>query len=152
MMIVFISWLLYNVKYTLSQGAIFMIEMTIGEVAKRVDVQTSALRYYESVGLLPQPKRVNGRRRYDETIFPQITMIQLAKRAGFTIAEIKLLKDGFQLQTPLSARWRVLAQEKLVELNNRILETEQMMTVLQNGLQCGCLQLEDCVAINEHKK
>ena len=128
-----------------------MSEMTIGEVAKRVDVQPSALRYYESVGLLPQPKRVNGRRRYDEHIFPQIAMIQLAQRAGFTIAEIKMLKDGFQPQTPLSARWRSLAQEKLVELNNRILETEQMITMLQNGLQCGCLQLEDCAIVNEHK-
>ena len=129
-----------------------MKEMTIGEVAKRVDVQPSALRYYESVGLLPQPKRVNGRRRYDEAVFPQIAMIHLAQRAGFTIAEIKLLKDGFQPQTPLSARWRALAQEKLVELNNRILETEQMMTVLQNGLECGCLQLEDCAIVDEYNK
>ncbi len=121
-----------------------MKEMTIGEVAKRVGVQTSALRYYESVGLLAQPKRVNGRRRYDRDVFPQITMIQLAQRAGFTIAEIKILKDGFQPETPFSARWRILAQEKLVELNNRIRETEQMVAMLQNGLECGCLNLDDC--------
>jgi len=124
-----------------------MTEMTIGAVAKRVGVQTSALRYYESVGLLPQPKRVNGRRRYDEDVFPQIRMIQLTQRAGFTIAEIKMLKDGFQPDTPLSARWRVLAQKKLVELNNRILETEQMVAMLQNGLECGCLDLDDCAFV-----
>jgi len=126
-----------------------MAEMTIGEVAKRVSMQTSALRYYESVGLLPQPKRVNGRRRYDPDVFPQITIIQLAQRAGFTIAEIKMLKDGFQQDTPFSARWRSLAQGKLSELNNRILETKQMIVMLQNGLECGCLQLEDCVLVKE---
>ena len=121
-----------------------MMEMTIGEVAQQVGVQTSTLRYYESVGLLPAPRRENGRRRYTSSIFQEIAMIQLAQKSGFTIAEIKVLKDGFQADTPFSARWRTLAEEKLVELNNRILETQQMMTMLQDGLDCGCLKLDDC--------
>lgn len=126
-----------------------MTEMTIGEVAKAVGVQTSALRYYESVGLLPSPKRVNGRRRYGEDVFESLAFIQMAQRAGFTIAEIKTLIDGFQPDTPHSACWQTLAQDKLVELNNRILETQQMITMLQNGLDCGCLQIEDCVILQE---
>lgn len=126
-----------------------MPEMTIGEVAARVGVQTSTLRFYEQVGLLPVVRRINGRRRYNEEIFPLITMIQLAKNAGFTIAEIKTLQNGFQPDTPLSARWRLLAQEKLAELNNRILETQQMISLLQNGLDCGCLQIEDCELMQE---
>lgn len=126
-----------------------MTEMTIGEVAKTVGMQSSALRYYESVGLLPEAKRVNSHRRYEDDVFSQITLIQVAQRAGFTIAEIKILKAGFQPDTALSARWRTLAQTKLVELNNRILETQQMITMLQNGLDCGCLQIEDCVILQE---
>ncbi len=125
-----------------------MDEMMIGEVAQRVGVQTSALRYYEGVGLLPKVKRVNGRRHYDSSIFPQITMIQLAQKAGFTIAEIKILQDGFAEDTSPSVRWRSLAADKLLELNNRIRETEQMVAMLQNGLDCGCLSLEDCGFVN----
>ena len=49
-----------------------MKELTIGEVARRAGVHTSAIRYYESVGLLPPPKRLNGRRRYDETVFQRM--------------------------------------------------------------------------------
>ena len=126
-----------------------MDEMTIGEVAKQVGVQTSTLRYYDSVGLLPKVRRENGRRRYDDSVFPQITMIQLAQKSGFTIAEIKILKDGFQEENALSARWQRLAADKLVELNKRILETQQMVTMLQNGLDCGCLSLDDCAFIQE---
>ena len=121
-----------------------MDEMTIGEVAARVGVQTSTLRYYESVGLLPKVRRENGRRRYDDSIFPQITMIQLAQKSGFTIAEIKTLQEGLQVDAALSTQWRVLAEGKLVELRARIAETEQMITMLQNGLDCGCLQIDDC--------
>jgi MerR family redox-sensitive transcriptional activator SoxR len=124
-----------------------MAEMTIGEVAKAVGLQTSAIRYYESVELLPMPKRVNGRRRYDESVFQSIAVIQIAQRAGFTIAEIKTLIEGFQPDISPGARWQVLAQEKLAELHTQILETQQMITMLQNGLECGCLQIEDCAII-----
>lgn len=126
-----------------------MNEMTIGEVADQVGVQTSTLRYYESVGLLPKVRRENGRRCYDDSIFPQIRMIQLAQKSGFTIAEIKILQDGFQGGNRFSAGWQRLAADKLVELKQRIYETEQMVLMLQNGLECGCLSLDDCTFIQE---
>jgi MerR family redox-sensitive transcriptional activator SoxR len=126
-----------------------MAERTIGEVAQQAGMQASALRYYESVGLLPAPKRVNGRRRYDESVLQQLTIIQMAQRAGFTIAEIQTLRHGFEPDTPPSARWRQLAAEKLVELHGRLRQTQQMIQVLENGLQCGCLQFEDCVILED---
>ncbi len=126
-----------------------MAELTIGEVAQGAGVQPSALRYYESVGLLPAPKRVNGRRRYDESVLRQLTIIQMAQHAGFTIAEIQTLLHGFEQDTPPSARWRQLAAEKLVELHGRLRQTQQMIQVLENGLQCGCLQFEDCVILED---
>lgn len=126
-----------------------MAELTIGEVAQRVGVQTSTLRYYESVGLLTAPRRVNGRRRYDESVLLPLTIIQMAQRAGFTIAEIQTLLHGFQPDTPPSARWRQLAGEKLVELHGRLRQTQQMIQVLENGLQCGCLRFEDCVILTD---
>lgn len=66
-----------------------MDDLTIGEVARRAGLRPSALRYYESVGILSPPQRVSGQRRYDATALQRIALIQLAQRAGFTIAEIR---------------------------------------------------------------
>ena len=65
-----------------------MEELTIGEVARRAGIRTSALRFYESIGLMPLPKRVSGRRRYEENTVQMLKIVQLAQDAGFTIAEI----------------------------------------------------------------
>lgn len=128
--------------------------MAIGEVAQLAGVPASTLRYYERVGLLPPPPRVNGRRRYHADVLQTLAVIQMFQRAGFTIAEMQLLLHGFRPETPPAARWRSLAQEKLVELHARMAETQQMIQLLQNGLQCGCLRLEDCALMYEaeHKQ
>ncbi len=54
-------------------------EMTIGEIAQRVGVRASTLRYYENVGLLPTPKRISGKRYYDVTVLKRLAIIQLTK-------------------------------------------------------------------------
>lgn len=118
--------------------------LIISEVARRAGVRPSALRYYESVGLIPAPKRVNGRRRYDPSVVQRLALLQLAQQAGFTIAEIRTLFHGFAPDTPPAARWRALARQKAVELDALIARAQHMKHVLETGLQCGCLRLEDC--------
>jgi MerR family redox-sensitive transcriptional activator SoxR len=59
--------------------------LTIGEVARRAGVRTSAIRYYEEAGLLPEPERVGGKRRYEKEILRRLALIGGAKRAGFTL-------------------------------------------------------------------
>lgn len=122
-----------------------MGDLAIGEVAQRAGVNTSALRYYERIGLLPAPKRVNGRRRYDESILQLIGVLQLAQKAGFSIAEMQTLFHGFAPDTPPAARWRALAHQKMDELDTLILHFQQMKNFLEGGLRCNCLRLEDCV-------
>ncbi len=56
-----------------------MKELTIGQIAQRAGIQTSAIRYYESIGLLPSPKRVNKRRYYDLSVLRRLGLIQLAR-------------------------------------------------------------------------
>ncbi len=63
-----------------------MTELMIGEVARRAGVRPSALRYYERAGLLPTPRRINGRRRYDPGVLQRLDAIRFAQRAGFTLA------------------------------------------------------------------
>jgi len=126
-----------------------MDEFAIGEVARRAGIRTSALRYYERIGLLPAPRRVSGRRRYDERTVQMLKVIQLAQGAGFTVAEIQTLLHGFAPDTPPAARWQPLARKKLEELDALIARAQQMKQVLATGLNCGCLRLEECAVVLE---
>jgi MerR family redox-sensitive transcriptional activator SoxR len=121
--------------------------MNISEVARIVGVRPSALRYYESIGLIPPPRRINRRRYYDSEVLQRLALVQLAQQAGFTIAEIQTLFYGFAPDTPPAARWQTLARQKMTELDALLERTQRMKQVLETGLQCGCLRLEDCPII-----
>ena len=122
--------------------------MIIGEVARSAGVRPSALRYYEGVGLLPLPERANGRRRYDGELLREmlnrLAVVRVAKQAGFTISEIRTLLDGFSEDTPPSERWRILAQDKLPEVEALVERALSMKDLLERGLRCECLRLEEC--------
>lgn len=118
--------------------------LAIGEVAKRAGLQASAIRYYERVGLLPEPERNSGRRRYRPDVLQLLAAIEVSKDAGFSLEEIKRLFHGFDPATPPSQRWRRLAQAKVRELDALAERIEGMRLLLERGLECGCLRLEDC--------
>src|SRR6266550_4226214 len=91
--------------------------MTIGELARRSRLSASTIRYYEEVGLLPAPRRASGRRTYDEDAFDRLLVVTFAKKAGFSLREIRQLFQGFGNNTPAGARWQKLATAKLAELD-----------------------------------
>lgn len=119
-------------------------QLSIGEVARRAGVAPSAIRYYERVGLLPAPARNGGRRTYAPEVLDLLAAIGVAKSAGFSLAEVRRLMDGFAVGTPPSARWAALAEEKLRELDELAARIDGMRALLRRGLECGCLTLEDC--------
>ena len=121
-----------------------MDDMSIGEVARRSGVAPSAIRYYESLGLLPKPARSGGKRRYDDSALDWLALIALAREAGFTMAEIRQLVAGFAPGTAPAQRWRALATRKLAEIDAVVARAERMRAVLHVALACGCLRLEDC--------
>ena len=118
--------------------------LSIGAVARRAGIRPSALRYYESVGLLPAPARVSGRRRYADDVLPRLALIAAAQQMGFTVAEIGTLLHGFSPDTPASARWRVLATQKVPEVEALIIRAQGMKRLLEDALTCGCLTLDAC--------
>ncbi len=118
--------------------------LSIGEVAKRAGLAASALRYYEREGLIPTADRCGGKRVYGEDIFDRLALINAAKAAGFTVAEIQTLLSGFARRTPPGRRWRKLAERKLVELDARIAEVERMKRALEAVTRCECPTLEEC--------
>jgi MerR family redox-sensitive transcriptional activator SoxR len=122
-----------------------MEELTISEVAKRAGIRASAIRYYESIQLLPPPRRSAGRRRYNPDVLRRISFIQVAQAAGLTIAEILTLINELDDDAPLSERWQALARQKLTEVEALMLKVQSMKMILVNGLNCRCLDLEECI-------
>jgi MerR family redox-sensitive transcriptional activator SoxR len=120
-------------------------ELSIGEVARRAGVRTSAIRFYESVGLLAPARRVSGRRVYGVEILDVLRLVALAKGAGFTMTEIRRLLTGFDRATPASARWQTLARSKLDEVTAVIDRAQRMRAILEALLTCECVSLTDCV-------
>jgi MerR family transcriptional regulator, redox-sensitive transcriptional activator SoxR len=120
-------------------------ELTIGEAADRAGVPSSTLRYWERAGLLSPPRRVGGKRRYDPDALREIEMVALAKQAGFALAEIRVILAGFSEMAPPSDVWRRLAARKLPEVERTLAEAKAMKEVLEAGLRCECLRLEDCL-------
>ena len=114
--------------------------MRIGEVAAQAGLATSAIRYYERLGLLPPARRVNGRRVYGEDVRLRLVVIQGAIASGFTLKEIRGLFAG----RPYSARLRRLAAAKIRELDHSIERSRAMQGLLQKALRCRCLTLEEC--------
>ena len=122
-------------------------KLTIGEVARQAGLHTSAIRYYEDIGVLPRPERTHGHRRYTSRVFQQLAFIQLARDAGFTMAEIQTLVSGFDETAPLGVRWRTLAEQKMTELDVLISKAQGMKRVLEEGIRCQCLNLDECLPL-----
>jgi MerR family redox-sensitive transcriptional activator SoxR len=118
--------------------------LLIGEVAQRAGLSTSALRYYEKVGLLPAASRVSKRRIYDAKVLGRIRVILLALDAGFTIKETKTFLSGFPTTTTPAERWRALAAKKLAEVEMQMTRLRQMKSILSDSFHCQCMRMEDC--------
>ena len=121
-----------------------LARLSIGEVANRSGLAASALRYYEREGLIPRAGRVGARRVWHEDVLDRLALIQVAKAAGFTIAEIRTLLSGFSRRAPPGKRWRKLAERKLGELDARLAEVKRMKRVLETVTRCECPTLEEC--------
>jgi MerR family transcriptional regulator, redox-sensitive transcriptional activator SoxR len=117
-----------------------MSHLSIGEVAVEAGLRTSAIRYYEKVGLLPRPLRRNGRRRYDRAVLERLAIVRFAQRVGFSIAEMKILLDGVPGRPP-PERWRKLAHEKLTQIDQWIANATIVHSMLLDSLDQKCPKL-----------
>jgi MerR family transcriptional regulator, redox-sensitive transcriptional activator SoxR len=139
----------YNLKCALNQEVNSeMKELTIGEVARYAGIETSAIRYYESVGLMPPPRRINGRnRRYDVDVLKRLGLIQLLRDAGFGIREIQVLFSDMNTDAPTTTHWQVLATEKIAEMEALIKRTQATKQWLSEALKRECKGIDECIMI-----
>jgi len=119
-------------------------ELTIGEVARRAGVATSLIRYYESIGLLPEPDRLHGQRRYDSDVLGRLAFIGVAQSAGFKLSEIKELVGGIDDGDALSEHIRSASARKLDEVEALLERTRAMKGWLETAQGCGCATPAEC--------
>jgi len=124
-------------------------ELTIGEVARRAGVATSSIRYYERIGLLPEPDRLGGQRRYDADVLGRLGFIGVAQGAGFKLREIKELMDGIDGSTGLGEQMRPLSSQKLGEVEALLERTKAMKGWLEVAKECGCATPAECALFPE---
>jgi MerR family transcriptional regulator, redox-sensitive transcriptional activator SoxR len=118
--------------------------LTIGEVARQVGLRTSAIRYYERVGVLPAPERVSGQRRYTDETVQRLHIIDVAKRAGFSLGDAKLLLHSADGGAPAHSQLRELALRKLPEVDALIERAQAMRKWLNTASGCNCDTLDVC--------
>ncbi|MEV4179068.1 MerR family transcriptional regulator [Nonomuraea sp. NPDC049709] len=116
-------------------------QLTIGELASRTGVATSALRYWEELGLLPAPARVSGQRRYPPSAVQLVGVVVLLRDVGFTLREVKAFIAS---RSPAGDGWRELYQRKLAELERRIAQAQVARTAIAHGLACPHQDIFEC--------
>jgi MerR family redox-sensitive transcriptional activator SoxR len=119
-------------------------DLAISDVARVFGLRTSAIRYYEQIGILPPAMRKNGQRRYDNSTLFRLAVVQRAREAGFTLEEIRELFFGFPPGTRPSKRWHQLSQRKIAELRDRMKRLKLMETLLKRVEDCRCDALDEC--------
>ena len=119
-------------------------ELLIGEVARRAGVRPSTIRYYESVGVLPEPERAAGRRRYSPDILRTLAVIGAGQRAGLSLSEVRELLTASNGRGTVSERLREIAHRKLPEVDALIERSLLVKSWLEAAADCRCPSLEDC--------
>jgi MerR family redox-sensitive transcriptional activator SoxR len=100
--------------------------MTIGELAAQTGTPASAIRYWERIGVMPQPMRVGGKRRYSTDAVERLSVLRLAQSCGFQLDEIRDLLHGFAPGVRPQHRWQRLAYRKQQELDTQIARLKAM--------------------------
>jgi DNA-binding transcriptional MerR regulator len=115
--------------------------LTIGDLARKTGVATSALRYYEEVGLLEPDCRQSGQRRYPLSAVEHVGVLLFLRDVGFSLTEIGALIAS---RSASPDAWRELARRKLAEVESQIAKQEVARVALQHALRCHHDDLLNC--------
>jgi MerR family transcriptional regulator, redox-sensitive transcriptional activator SoxR len=123
--------------------------LTIGEVARRSGVATSALRFYEDEQLIRSERTTAGHRRYARSVIRRVAFIVFAQRIGLTLAEVRdELSKLPENRVPRRADWAKLSNSWTARIDERIAELERLRAGLTECIGCGCLSLDRCKLAN----
>ena len=124
-------------------------ELTIGEVATRSGVAPSALRFYESEGLIAARRTDGNQRRYDRAVLRRIAFIQAGRAAGVPLHRIHAALETLPKdRSPNTRDWQRLSRSWREDLDRRIATLQALRTRLTTCIGCGCLSLTKCALLN----
>jgi MerR family transcriptional regulator, redox-sensitive transcriptional activator SoxR len=123
--------------------------LTVGEVARRSGFATSALRYYDGLGLITSTRTTGNQRRYERGVLRRLAFIRAAHNVGLSLEEIaaalRTLPEG---RTPTKTDWSRLSRGWRERLNEQIQALEKLRDGLDSCIGCGCLSLKTCAFSN----
>jgi len=123
--------------------------LSIGEVADRAGVATSALRFYEKEGLIASDRSAGGQRRYRRDVLRRVAFVRVAQRVGLSLGEIRAaLHELPESRAPSRSDWARISKGWRGRLDERIVMLEGLRDQLSSCIGCGCLSLGDCALYN----
>lgn len=123
--------------------------LTIGEVSNRSGLAPSALRYYESLGLITSTRTSGDRRRYTRAVLRRVAVIRAAQQVGLSLDQVRTAFAGIPLDVAPSKRdWKRISASWQPLLDQRMTELQQVRDNLSNCVGCGCLSMTQCRLYN----
>ncbi|MFD0205014.1 MULTISPECIES: MerR family transcriptional regulator [Saccharothrix] len=110
-------------------------------MAKATGIASSALRYYERVGLIEEGRKIGGKRHYPHDVLDRLSMIRTCQNIGFTLTEISSLLDEAEES---GGSWQEIADQRRASIQREIEERQAWLKTLNSTLACDCRQLVKC--------
>jgi len=124
-------------------------ELSIGEVAARSGVATSALRFYEAEGLIASHRTSGNQRRFERLVLRRIALIQAGRAAGITLERIRMALETLPAdRTPTRRDWERLSRGWREDLDLQIAILQAIRNRLTTCIGCGCLSIDACSLLN----
>jgi MerR family transcriptional regulator, redox-sensitive transcriptional activator SoxR len=124
-------------------------EISIGDLSERTGVAPSALRFYETEGLIHATRSAGGQRRYHREVIRRVSFVRIAQRVGLSLDQIRdALASLPASRTPSKADWARLSKSWRPLLDERIAVLERLRDELTECIGCGCLSLRACSLYN----
>lgn len=127
--------------------------LTIGQLAARSGVAASALRFYETKGLIASFRTNAKQRRYIPAMLRRIALIQVAQSVGFTLEEIKEELSSLPMNKAATKRdWDRVAKKWQTDLDRKMSRLQALKNNLSGCIGCGCLSMKKCQLLNPEDK
>lgn len=123
--------------------------LTIGQISKRTGLAVSAIRHYESEGLVAPFRNAGNQRRFAASDIRKLSFVMISQQLGFTLAEIRShLADLPNGKPPTKRDWERISKRFARDIDNRIIQLTTMREKLTGCIGCGCLSLQACKLYN----
>ncbi len=123
--------------------------LSIGDLADRTGLSVSAIRFYETKGLVAPLRNTGGHRRYDRADIRKLSFVRITQELGFPLAEIAAHITRLpQNRAPTKADWTRISKTLRKDLDTRIARLTRLRDTLDGCIGCGCLSLQKCKLYN----